>query len=1001
MRLATQCLLTVSLQSMSLLSLWAADAAPLETLPASAGMVTQDGRTQWHALTVVGTNAERAVVLAVGGRQVTVARSLVAQDDGAAAAALPALMERAIAAGLDPSQLRLDRGLLTGVHLRGSDVLVLADIILRRDAVAPVAEKTTLTALTDAATALTKELPTSPLTALGQNAVRRVLELIAQAAIGEDDCSPELIRHLLHAGWLDRDLAAVPTWKPLRAALAEALKLQVVQRWSADGAVLCEYSDAFSRRVFTLNSASGSARLLAHPPGMHDAPPRMVVQRFAAGVDPLSAGMPDSAEVWWGRQPLAQWSAAAGLTADRARWRTVLADEGPGVGDDTLEDWRPPHVVLTAIDGSVLALCTAHGVLRPPLPGVSDDHERFLADAARLSPDAQHLDLIGQYLFSYVHDSPDPQRPWLIGVQGLTGDIHQTVGQTVSTVCAGLMRGDCDDLSEVYHDLLTRQGHLPQVFSLPRHAVCAWSLKQGDLWTTHVLHTGQPLAFHGETLDESIDQAFTHFDDTNTNRGTLVHLLLRFAGENTRSQWQLGSRIMYDAEYARTMIAVQRNWHFHTHARGITTMQRMIAEGDDASANWSELGGLYRRTGQWDLALAAQRACLARITDPSTRLDAWMSLIALQVQGKHHAETAREARELLAFVDAEFPDDEGPRRQIVQRIVSLLSAKDHATLQRDLVLDRILPAIDARRPGLSDWARTQFDRRAWSEHGESDRDDAALVMSAAFSGLEKKDARLADDEDLQKLVAFSEHWMTELAFLDTGERDDVMDSYATVGHFAGVLLGEANVDGLLEHAAEPTAWLTTHQQRTRGVPQFLRDLPWIRISVPYWSSRLGTLLSKEDTLLDEASALQVIARLTAAASACERLDIRTTGLERTQLWVRLVEALIRRDEAALSATLRTCAQRQDRSSDELVTDTLVSLARHLPSTWFRRVLALWDEHAATKPGYFAIAWGCAIADAVPQALEAGALAARRFADDPEFVAEFIYLQQVLAGGEQP
>ncbi|HEX3134400.1 MAG TPA: hypothetical protein VHX44_12550, partial [Planctomycetota bacterium] len=106
--------------------------------------------------------------------------------------------------------------------------------------------------------------------------------------------------------------------------------------------------------MFTLTTPSGSARLLAHPPGMQEAPPRMVVQRFAAGVDPLSAGMPASAEVWWGRQRVVQWSAVAGLTADRARWRTVLADEGPGVGADTLEDWRPPHVVLTAANGAVL-----------------------------------------------------------------------------------------------------------------------------------------------------------------------------------------------------------------------------------------------------------------------------------------------------------------------------------------------------------------------------------------------------------------------------------------------------------------------------------------------------------------------------------------------------------------------------------------------------------------------------------------------------------------------
>ncbi|HEX3134401.1 MAG TPA: hypothetical protein VHX44_12555 [Planctomycetota bacterium] len=200
MRLATQCLLTLSLQTIPLLSVWAVDARTLDALPASAGLVAQDGGTHWRTLTVVSSNAKRAVVLDLGGKQIAVARSLVAQDDGEAAAALPALAERAAAAGLDLSTLCLDRGLLTGVHLRSSDVLVLADTILHRDLLMAPNPQITLTALKDAAAALSKELPTSHLTALGQNAVRRVLDLIDQTSVGEDECSPTLVRHLLHAG---------------------------------------------------------------------------------------------------------------------------------------------------------------------------------------------------------------------------------------------------------------------------------------------------------------------------------------------------------------------------------------------------------------------------------------------------------------------------------------------------------------------------------------------------------------------------------------------------------------------------------------------------------------------------------------------------------------------------------------------------------------------------------------------------------------------------------
>jgi hypothetical protein len=207
------------------------------------------------------------------------------------------------------------------------------------------------------------------------------------------------------------------------------------------------------------------------------------------------------------------------------------------------------------------------------------------------------------------------------------------------------------------------------------------------------------------------------------------------------------------------------------------------------------------------------------------------------------------------------------------------------------------------------------------------------------------------------------------------------------------------VDALAERAVEPAAWIAVHHRRGRGPAQLLRDLPWIRISVPYWSDRLGAVLGER--VLDEAQARRVIGNLAGAFTACERLDLRTTGIERARLRVDLTAALIRRDEAALVAALRACAERRDRRSDELVTGTLVEVARHLPPGWFRRVLALWDEHAATRPGYFAIAWGCAAAGAVPQALEASVFAAHRLADEPEAVAEAAYLQRVLAGGDEP
>lgn len=999
MRLALLCLLIPRLLS-------AVDV--IADLPASPGIAHDDAGSRWRTLPITGIDAARDVVVLLDKRPVTVARALVARDDEQAASALPILLERAIAAGLDPTTLRLERGLLTGVHLRGTEALVLSNAVLRRSISLPVTSSQQRAEVASAATALAATLERSKTTAPVQAALRRLLTTLDQATVDGEEFRPALVRRLIADGWIDdlqQEPQALPELTALRDALRQAAALQPAQRWSGDDndIVLEDLVDAFGRRVVTLRSPTGSARLQEHAASSYDdTPTRMVLQRFPAGADPLSHALPLAAECWWGRVRIAAWNAADGFSSDAAAWRLALADDGPGVGDDTVVDWRPPHLVITDSTGAVTALCTTHGLLRPVATDHAEEHQRFLNDAAKLCPDAAHLDLIGQYLFAYVHDSPDPKRPGLIGVHGITGEIHQTIDQTIATTCGGVMRGDCDDLSEIYHTLLTRQGQLPQVFNLPRHAACAWSLKQGDRWTTQVLHTGQPLAFHGDTLDESLAQVFSHFDEQNTDNGTLVHVLLRFAGENIRSPWQLGSRIMRDADYARTMVDVERDWYFHTFAQGINTMRQMIASGDDASANWSELSGLYRRTGQWQAAVAAERKSLSRIDDATVRLDGQLTLISLMMRGGLNKDVEREARALLQTLDQDLPTDPPTLKlRVIHGLYQRLDPLEHRDLSRELLMKHLLPTMEKRRPELAHWARTSFDARAWATQVTDERAMAATLIAAALSRLEKDATAIASDADLQRLMAFSETWLTELTFLDTGERDDVMASYALAGISAGALLGNHVLDALIAETKEPTAWHDLHAQRGTGLPQLTRDLPWIRISVPYWSQRLSSLLGKREVLLDEKAALALIGHLRAAVAACQRLGINPAGLDSSLRWVSLVEALVQRNEDQLRTVLHECAERRDRRSDEMVTGNLEALARHLPPTWFRRVLAVWDETAATKPGYFALAWGCAIRDQIPQALEAGALAASRFADDPNFVAEFTYLQRVLAGGEAP
>ena len=995
MRLVLCCLLLPSVLT---------SAEVIADLPASPGITRDDDSgSRWRTLPITSTDAQRNVLVQVAGQTITVARALVTQDDVQAAALLPALLTRATAAGVDPASLRLERGVFTGVHLRGSDVLVLEHTVLRRSPMpAHAAERRA--AITTAAAVMVAAVDRTTWSPPVRAVLRRLLSTLDQDTVADEEFRPALVRALIIQGWLTAELGGLPELAPLREAVRMAETLEVVQRWNGEDTTLDELVDAFGRRVVTLRSPSASARLQPHAPSSYDATPtRMVVQYFPAGRDPLSDGLPLRAECWWGRMRIATWDATDGFAADTAAWRMALADDGPGVGEDTVVDWRPPHLVLSDASGAVTGLCTTHGLLRPVASASQDERERFLADAARLCPDAAHLDLIGQYLFAYVHDSPEPKHPHLIGVRGSIGEIHQTVSQTLDTVCAGVMRGDCDDLSEFYHAVLTRQGHLPQVFNLPRHAACAWSSRHGDQWTTQMLHTGQPLAFHGETLEESLAQGFSHFDQQNTDNGTLVHVLLRFAGENTRSAWRLGSRIMQDSDYARAMIAVQRDWHFHTHARAITTMQEMIAAGDDASANWSELAGLYRRTGQWQAAVAAEGESLKRIDDPIAQIDGRLTSISLMVRGELDQDVDREARALMKTVAEVFAKEPPDFLRVLHSLYIRIDPERHPALAQELLVRHLLPRMEKRRPELLQWARTRFDTRTWVAQASEERAQAGTLISTALAGLEERpdDHDPDRDQTQRRLLQFSERWLTDLAFLDTGDRDDVMNSYAMVGQLAEALLGGQVVDAMLAQCQEPHAWRERHDQRVDGLPQLTRDLPWIRISAPYWSGRLSRLLGETDVLLDEAAAFVLIAHLRAAIAAYQRLDIDPTGQDHTLRWAALIEALLQGQDDELRTVLRTYAERRDRRSDEMVTTTIATMARHLPPAWFARVLSVWDETAATKPGYFALAWECAIRGDIPQALAAGALGAQRHADDPAFVAEYTYLQHVLAGGEKP
>ena len=167
-----------------------------------------------------------------------------------------------------------------------------------------------------------------------------------------------------------------------------------------------------------------------------------------------------------GAETIIQYSAEENnWSADLALWRESVPPPESRPDIHLIRDYLPPHIVRTRPNGDILGIRLENGELIPPANDSSQAAESFINQAAIILDTGAKLDLIGQYLLFYVYDSPDPTRPFLIGQDNLSGDIHQTTYQTLGTVAGGQFRGDCDDLSEVAHLILERQGHIPHVIS--------------------------------------------------------------------------------------------------------------------------------------------------------------------------------------------------------------------------------------------------------------------------------------------------------------------------------------------------------------------------------------------------------------------------------------------------------------------------------------------------------------------------------------------------------
>ncbi len=1027
--------------------------------------VRADGKLYWQVDGDLKSTAYPIKELDNGGNPrldtgigaLTVDRRLVAGDSSIAALTLlPRLIEHAVAAGLKADELMFLEGLVTGPHLSSSTHRVLPEGCLAKTA-APARPAGEREALIAAAKKVATALAGSDLDTLGRRTLEEVLDRLGQndvASAEADEFTPSFARRIMRHGWLRRVLPKSEADEQLELAMIAAEQLLPVTQFLGKDAQgrnlrLAEVKNGFGLGGWILQTPERACYLRPVPrPVFYEALPESglnLVVQLAPGADPL-AGRPEpvAARLVSGNQVIAAWRSGKPLEAALDSWRRVVPVRGRGIANDAVAEVMPPHLALVALNGDLLALVVGKDVLRPPRDGSDGESARFLTDAARVLPDAPSLDLIGEYLFQYVHDSPDSRYPQLIGNKSVKGDIHQTAAQTIATNAGGQFRGDCDDLAELYQTIAERQGRTAHVLSLPGHAAVAWADRKEDgRWHVYLMQTGPTLEFIATTLPEALEKTYKRFDVTETFDPNSLGLLLRFSGENTRSSWRLSWRIFSDADYARTMIDVQRDWHFQTYARGISKMEAMFAKGDKDNANARELAGLATHTGQFDKAVRWTVEALANTPQPLSKFYLRQELLghlfdASAQDPSKRAEAESLAKELLDQQIPQLKKQLGP--SLVQVGLQLTGTLAHYKSQALAVraLDQCLQSatytlIPGRDPqtlpslaeDLSRFAIQVKDadgQRAWREDQRLNRLRRILTMYAAtatevLAGSPR--GAITGDAVLQDAARLVQLWLNDLAFSDVDEPGEIMFRYAQAARYYAAVLGEKDFGALLNAAVPPPipavatapgvapapgtapAPAPGHGKRIGGLAQLPLDLPWIRISLPYWFGRLAEQFAKDHPSVD-VEAVQRLGRSCADAwAAAQARGLEHPRLQHEAHLAAVITSLVNRDADALRKCLQFVKAKGDKRLRDDTAQWLGDCARALPLDWYGQVIDLWCEvlHDRQNPDagfdkakWFWIAWRAWLSGAHDHALLVADRAAKEFPGDPAFAEEAKFMR---------
>ena len=925
---------------------------------------------------------------------------------------LSAAVGTARAAGLtsseaEPWRLQADAACGWFLRDRADDVRVLPTAVLRRAEIERRDGRAERRALTRAARhlaeALSEELEPGRHVAL-RNMLRRL-------SLPDDNpdattVNPAYARLVVASGWL-ADMthgAHAVARRSTEEALARAMAMQPEKLWSGEGHQLARVADAWGGGGVVYRAPDRTVVVLVPPSPMddrsrHDALASCeTVIELAPEADPVA----DPAAVAAARRvallhdgvELVAWTREDGARVDPEAWRGVF---GKSRGRRAAGEF-PPHVVLGGLDRSVHGLIVAAGLLRPVANDSHEEGERFLEDAARLLPDAVHLDLVQQYLMKWVYDSPDPTQPLAIGCEQANGDIHQTAHQVLATTAGGISRGDCDDFAELAWAIARRQGRPAHVLSVPQHLAATWAEPRDDGWHVFVLQTGPVLDFREPTLARALYETYAYYDDTEPVDVDALPVSVRFAGESLRGVYALSWRIFAEPDYATALLGVQEDWHDSTLLQATRTMRALIEGGDRDPANYAELGALYAATGQYGKAAAAHLEASRQARAPEGRVHRLVDVFDDLVAGERMSAAVTLGDKLSErWLPAMAPVWGARTAQVRIEMASSLARHGEPVPAARLLAEALRRPPDDGVAPLGDLVGDGVGLAAWGGSREQRLQSDLLSQSAhaALAVLEPMDASaVRSDRHVRAVRAHLTAWLRNVAFTGLDDRDEELRRWALYGRWLRLEKPEGFLQRL-EAAPPPGHSMSDAHHALARTPENPAVLSWIRIS-PYSATwRLDQLVAPHAQRPDPALVRRWGTLLEEGIVAARRLGYDIEEANRAVHAARLQVALLTHQQADLRRLFAKAQRLGDSRLRDRTVRTIAQVAPHLdPETW-ARVVACWIEEVDYRPNYFALAWAAALAGAPEHGLHVADLAATRFASDAAFVEEARSMHELL------